>query len=120
MSVTYLRVFENVIFQKDNTIPYALSCPGISQDSAADETNINTPVAVGQHAANCLEKAVQSFTFTRGSSVCYHVLMSSSVIHFQSLEFYGARRSTVSKLASLWNCFAAHKLLLDDMKILLP
>ncbi|GFX14892.1 hypothetical protein TNCV_1486341 [Trichonephila clavipes] len=46
-------------------------------------------------------------------------LTSPSVVHSQFFELFGARRSTAFKLASLWNCSAAHELLLRDRKILL-
>ncbi|GFW20220.1 hypothetical protein TNCV_1855441 [Trichonephila clavipes] len=54
-----------------------------------------------------------------GAGVDRRALTSSSVIHRQFCEFFGFRRSTASKLASLWNCSAAHELLLPDRKILL-
>ncbi|GFS94212.1 uncharacterized protein TNCV_3786691 [Trichonephila clavipes] len=79
-----------------------------------DEDDISTHVAVDQHAANCLGEAVESF-----SGVDRHALTSPSVVHCQFLELFGARRSTASKLTSLWNCSAAHELIWKDKKILL-
>ncbi|GFX25343.1 uncharacterized protein TNCV_1275031 [Trichonephila clavipes] len=81
-----------------------------------DEDEISTPVAVNQRAANCLGEAVRSFT-AAGANQC--ILASPSTIHCQFFELFGARRSTASKLASLWNCSPAHKLLLRGRKILL-
>ncbi|GFV50194.1 hypothetical protein TNCV_621071 [Trichonephila clavipes] len=46
-------------------------------------------------------------------------LTSPSVVHWQFFELFGSRRSTASKLASLWNCSAAHELILRNRKILL-
>ncbi|GFU58771.1 uncharacterized protein TNCV_3089121 [Trichonephila clavipes] len=83
-----------------------------------DEADITTPVAVDQIAAKCLKEAVQSFTTMR--SRCR---LSRSDVTFrhplQFFESFGARRSTASKLASLWNCSAAHEPLLRERKILL-
>ncbi|GFS76063.1 hypothetical protein TNCV_4666691 [Trichonephila clavipes] len=51
-----------------------------------------------------------------GAGVHRPALTSPSVAYCQ---FFGARRSTAFKLTSLWNCSAAHELLLRDRKILL-
>ncbi|GFU57528.1 uncharacterized protein TNCV_3636911 [Trichonephila clavipes] len=42
--------------------------------------------------------------------------MSPSIVPCQFFELFGALLSTASKLASLWNCSAAHELLLRDRK----
>ncbi|GFW66064.1 hypothetical protein TNCV_588901 [Trichonephila clavipes] len=55
----------------------------------------------------------------RSKSVDRCALTSFSVVYCQFFELLGARRSIVSKLSSLWNSSAAHKLLLRDRKILL-
>ncbi|GFT43424.1 uncharacterized protein TNCV_814791 [Trichonephila clavipes] len=39
--------------------------PRCSRRRPIDEAEIKTPVAVDQHAANCLEEAVRSFTVMR-------------------------------------------------------
>ncbi|GFS70799.1 hypothetical protein TNCV_1232021 [Trichonephila clavipes] len=41
-------------------------------------------------------------------------LTSPSVVHCQFFELFGVCQSTASKLVSLWNCSAAHELLLSD------
>ncbi|GFU66199.1 hypothetical protein TNCV_2858721 [Trichonephila clavipes] len=46
-------------------------------------------------------------------------LTSPSVVHCQFFKLVSTRRSTASKLVSLWNYSTAHKLLLRDRKILL-
>ncbi|GFY04475.1 hypothetical protein TNCV_4415631 [Trichonephila clavipes] len=89
--------------------------PKHKSESDVDEADISTPVAVYQRAANYLEKSVRSFT----AGVDRHALTLPFVVSCQFLELFGARRSTASKLASLWNCSAAHELLLCDRKILL-
>ncbi|GFW44268.1 uncharacterized protein TNCV_1746971 [Trichonephila clavipes] len=83
-----------------------------------DEANISTSVAVDQRAANYLAEAVLSFTamWSRYRSSRADVTFRRPLPVF---ELFGARRSTASKLASLWNCSAAHELLLRDRKILL-
>ncbi|GFW38390.1 uncharacterized protein TNCV_1332431 [Trichonephila clavipes] len=83
-----------------------------------DETEISTPVVEDQCDDNCLEEAVWSFTPSR-AGVDRHALTSPSVIHCQFFVLFGSRQSTASKLASLWNCSAAHELLFCDRKILL-
>ncbi|GFX13015.1 hypothetical protein TNCV_3660101 [Trichonephila clavipes] len=45
-------------------------------------------------------------------------MTSPPVIHCQFFELFGARQSTASNLASLWNYYAAHEPLLRDRKIL--
>ncbi|GFT97153.1 uncharacterized protein TNCV_3858141 [Trichonephila clavipes] len=76
-----------------------------------DEAGIRTPVAVDQHAVNCLEEAVQLFTamWSRCRSSA-----AASVVHFQFVELFGAHWSTASKFASLLKCSAALKLLLRE------
>ncbi|GFW88576.1 hypothetical protein TNCV_828451 [Trichonephila clavipes] len=54
-----------------------------------------------------------------GLGVYHHALKSPSFVDSQFFELFGARGSTASQLASLWNCFAAHELVLYDRKILL-
>ncbi|GFW21090.1 hypothetical protein TNCV_2703301 [Trichonephila clavipes] len=65
-----------------------------------DEADISTPVVIDQRAANYLEEAVRSFTTMRSRSRS-STLTSSSVIHSQFFELFGAHRSTASNLASL-------------------
>ena len=99
-------------------------CKGILAHSSGDsirrcidEAEISTPVVVDQCAANCLKEAVLSFTAMRSKSrsqVC--ALTSPSVDHFQFFDLFSARRFNASKLASLWNCSAAHELHLRDRK----
>ncbi|GFV62020.1 uncharacterized protein TNCV_4108231 [Trichonephila clavipes] len=67
-----------------------------------DEADITTHVAVDQRVSNCLEESAPPC----GASVDRHALTSPSVIHSQFFELFGARRSTASKLVSLWNCSA--------------
>ncbi|GFY24435.1 uncharacterized protein TNCV_1014831 [Trichonephila clavipes] len=55
---------------------------------------------------------------TCGAGVDRHALTSPSVTHCRFFELFGARRSTASKIASLWNCSTAHELLLRDREIL--
>ncbi|GFX62272.1 hypothetical protein TNCV_3306451 [Trichonephila clavipes] len=54
-----------------------------------------------------------------GAGVDRRALTSTSIVHCQVFELFSACRSTASKLASLWNCSAAHELLLLDRKIIL-
>ena len=83
-----------------------LACsPRRTRCSQIDETDISTPVAVDQSAANCLEEDIRSFT-TMGSR-CR-----------SSLADFTFRRSSISKFISLWNCLAAQDLLLRNRKIL--
>ncbi|GFV21415.1 hypothetical protein TNCV_2371721 [Trichonephila clavipes] len=89
-----------------------------SRQTSIDEADISRHVAVDQRAAKCLEETVGHSPPCRVGVDC-HALKSPSVVHCQFFELFGARRSTVSKLASLWNCSTAHELLLHDSKILL-
>ncbi|GFU99161.1 retrovirus-related Pol polyprotein from transposon 17.6 [Trichonephila clavipes] len=86
--------------------------PRCSRRRRNDETGISTHVAVDQLAANYLEKAVWPF-----SAMWSRYRSSPSVVHCQFSELLGARWSTASKLASLWNCSAVHELLLRDRKV---
>ncbi|GFT92212.1 uncharacterized protein TNCV_3134831 [Trichonephila clavipes] len=74
-------------------------------------TRPRTPAAVDQHAAKCLEKAVRSFTVMR--SRCR---LSRADVSFRHLlpvfRVVLCLSATASKLATLWNCSAAHELLL--------
>ncbi|GFV77917.1 hypothetical protein TNCV_711 [Trichonephila clavipes] len=54
-----------------------------------------------------------------GAGVDRRALKLPSIVLCQVFELFGARRSTASKLASLWNCSAAHELLLLYCKFLL-
>ncbi|GFV18728.1 uncharacterized protein TNCV_4756151 [Trichonephila clavipes] len=90
--------------------------PRYSRHRRFDEADISTPVAIDQRTANCLDEAVRSFIAMR-SSVDRLTLTSPSLIYCPFFKPFGARRSTVSKLASLWNF--SHELLLRDRKILL-
>ncbi|GFX74908.1 hypothetical protein TNCV_1844801 [Trichonephila clavipes] len=54
-----------------------------------------------------------------GAGVDRSTLTSPSVIHCRFFELFVARRSTSSKLPSLWNCSTARELLLRNRKILL-
>ncbi|GFW62133.1 uncharacterized protein TNCV_1685641 [Trichonephila clavipes] len=88
-----------------------------SRRQRIDEAGISTPVAVDQHPANCLEKALRSFTAMRISCRSSHI----DVTFLRSLlvfNLFRAVRSTASKLASLWICFVAHDLLLRDRKVI--
>ncbi|GFU72080.1 uncharacterized protein TNCV_2976651 [Trichonephila clavipes] len=89
--------------------------PRCSKRRCIGEVNISTPVAVDHRAANCLE----DHSPPCGAGVASCVLTSSFVIHCQFFKLFAVRRSTASKLASLWNCSTAHELLLYDRKILL-
>ncbi|GFX79621.1 uncharacterized protein TNCV_826091 [Trichonephila clavipes] len=113
---------------KDNLVPISLSDLVLRahcrhsrrcRRRLIDEAYISTPAAVAQRAANCLEKAVQSFPAMQRRCRLSHADASSFVIHCQFFELFGSRRSPAFKLASLWNCLAAHELLLRDRKILL-
>ena len=92
--------------------------PRCSKRRRIDETDISTHVAADQLDANCLEEAVRSFAATqsRYRSPCVDVTF---FVYCQFFELIGARRSTVSKLGSQWNCSAAHELLLCERKTLL-
>ncbi|GFV11554.1 uncharacterized protein TNCV_975461 [Trichonephila clavipes] len=81
------------------------------------EVDISTPVAVDQRAANCRAIHYYGHSPLRGAGVDRRALTSPSVVHCQFFELFGARRSTASKLTSLWNCSAAPELLLRDRKI---
>ncbi|GFS87938.1 hypothetical protein TNCV_3426881 [Trichonephila clavipes] len=54
-----------------------------------------------------------------GAGVDRRALTSPFIVHCQFFELFGARRTTASKLASLWNYSAAHELLFRDRKTLL-
>ncbi|GFX68289.1 uncharacterized protein TNCV_2816641 [Trichonephila clavipes] len=88
--------------------------PWCSRHRRIDEADISTLVAVDQCAANYLEEAVRSFPVI--PSRCRS---SRADITFRRPlpVFRIVRWSTASKLASLWNCSAAHELLLHDRKI---
>ena len=91
--------------------------PRCSRCRHINKADISTPVTVDQRAANCLEEAVRLFIALQNRF--RSLMMSLSVFHCQFFELFGARQSTATKLASLWNCSAAHELLLRDRKILL-
>ncbi|GFT83310.1 uncharacterized protein TNCV_3003821 [Trichonephila clavipes] len=91
--------------------------PRCSRCRGIDEADVSTSVAVDQQASNCLDEAVRSFTTMR--SRCRSSRAdATSVVLCQFFELFDARRSTASKFASVWNCSAAHELLLRDRKIL--
>ncbi|GFX34902.1 uncharacterized protein TNCV_2328421 [Trichonephila clavipes] len=91
--------------------------PWCSRHRRIDQADICTPVAVDQRAANCLDEVVRSFTamWSRCRSSRTDITFRLSLPVFPR----SARQSTSSKLASLWNCFAAQELLLRDRKVLL-
>ncbi|GFU65763.1 uncharacterized protein TNCV_5058971 [Trichonephila clavipes] len=70
-----------------------------------DEVDISPPVAEDHGAANCLDEAIRSFTAEQ--VVDRRALTPPSVVHCLFFELFSARRSTASKLASLWNSSAA-------------
>ncbi|GFU22132.1 hypothetical protein TNCV_2060191 [Trichonephila clavipes] len=82
--------------------------PLCSRHRRIDEADISTPVAVDQRAAKCLEE-LYGHSPPCGSGVDRCTLTSPSVVHCQLFELFDARRSTASKLASLWNFFAAQQ-----------
>ncbi|GFW37120.1 hypothetical protein TNCV_5020181 [Trichonephila clavipes] len=81
-----------------------------------DEADNSTPVAIDQRAAY---RRLYGHSPLCRAGFDRSALMSPPVIYCQCFEFFGARRYTASKLALLWNCSAAHELLLRDRKILL-
>ncbi|GFT43057.1 uncharacterized protein TNCV_3768981 [Trichonephila clavipes] len=87
--------------------------PQCSRRQRIDEADISTPVAVDQWAA---WRKLWGDSPPCGAGADRGALTSPSVDHCQ---LFGARRSTASKLASLWNDSTAHELLLRDRKILL-
>ncbi|GFX84828.1 hypothetical protein TNCV_1229581 [Trichonephila clavipes] len=56
--------------RKDNLL--LISPPGFHGVADVDEADINTPITVDQHAANCLEEAVPSFTAMRTKCLPSH------------------------------------------------
>ncbi|GFV76085.1 uncharacterized protein TNCV_4671741 [Trichonephila clavipes] len=72
-----------------------------------DEADISTLVAVDQHATNCLEEAVRSFTVTR--SRCRSSRADVTIRRPCQFFEFGARRFTASKLASLCGTVSLHR-----------
>ena len=97
------------------TLAHSLRC---SRRRRIDEADISTPVTVDQRVANCLGK-LYSYSPPCGAVVDRSALASPSIVHCQIFESFGARRSTASKLVSLWNCFVAYELLLRCRKTFL-
>ena len=81
-----------------------------------DEAEISTPVVVNQLAASARRKL---YGHSPPAGVDRRALTSTSVVNCQFFELFGACRFPSYKLASPWNCSAAHELLLCYWKILL-
>ncbi|GFY07487.1 uncharacterized protein TNCV_5086721 [Trichonephila clavipes] len=81
--------------------------PRCSRRRRIDEADIRTPVAVDQSATTAWRK-LYGHSLPFGAGVDRRAQRSPSVVHCQFFELFGARRSTASKLASLWNCSTVH------------
>ncbi|GFY14614.1 hypothetical protein TNCV_4828171 [Trichonephila clavipes] len=77
-----------------------------------DVEGLPIPVAVDQRAAN-------GHSPPSGAGVDRRAQASPSVVHCQFFKLFVTRRSTASKLTTLWDCSTAHELLLRNRKILL-
>ncbi|GFW39533.1 hypothetical protein TNCV_3908421 [Trichonephila clavipes] len=71
------------------------------------EADISTPVAVDQSATTAWRK-LYGHSLPFGAGIDRRAQRSPCVVQCHFFEFFGARWSTASKLASLWNCYAAH------------